>query len=90
MEVGEFARHVVRYCLIFSGSVTSWMRSPEHNARVGGVPTSRHLDGLAVDIVYEGARPGAEADRELASRGLIRIVEGDHDHVMVPRRPTDG
>jgi uncharacterized protein YcbK (DUF882 family) len=30
--------------------LTSWWRSPEKNEAVGGVSTSRHLSGLAVDI----------------------------------------
>lgn len=30
--------------------VTSWYRDSEHNSRVGGVPTSFHLEGLAVDF----------------------------------------
>jgi hypothetical protein len=34
--------------------VTSVWRSPERNAAVGGVPTSRHLTGEAVDFVPVG------------------------------------
>jgi len=30
--------------------INSAYRSPEHNAKVGGKPTSSHLKGLAVDI----------------------------------------
>ena len=30
--------------------ITSASRCPEHNARVGGMPDSAHLAGLAVDI----------------------------------------
>ena len=30
--------------------VTSWFRSPKLNAAIGGVPTSAHLKGLAVDF----------------------------------------
>lgn len=85
MEIGEFARAVQSYCLKFSGSVTSWLRSPNHNHLVGGVANSQHLTGEAVDVVYDGARPGAEADAELAQWGLLRIKENDHDHIMAPR-----
>ena len=30
--------------------VTSWFRTPELNAKVGGIPTSNHLKGLATDF----------------------------------------
>jgi hypothetical protein len=32
-------------------TVTSWLRTPEHNARVGGAPHSAHLTGLATDFI---------------------------------------
>jgi uncharacterized protein YcbK (DUF882 family) len=34
--------------------VTSWLRVPKHNARVGGKPSSKHLYGIAVDFVVQG------------------------------------
>ncbi len=85
MLVGVFAEHVFDYCLAFSGSVTSWCRSIARNAAVGGVANSQHLTGLAVDVVYDGAPPGPEATEWLAQRHLLRIPEGDHDHIMAPR-----
>lgn len=30
--------------------VNSWYRTPEHNARVGGVKNSQHVQGIATDI----------------------------------------
>lgn len=82
MELADFAAHVFDYCLAFSGSVTSWVRSVDRNAAVGGVRNSQHLTGLAVDVVYDGAAPGPEATAWLAQRHLLRIPEGDHDHIM--------
>lgn len=82
MDVRDFAAGVVAYCLAFSGSVTSWCRSVERNREVGGVPRSAHLVGLAVDVVYDGASPGPEADHFLGAHGLKRLPEGDHDHIM--------
>jgi uncharacterized protein YcbK (DUF882 family) len=34
--------------------INSAYRSPEHNARVGGVPNSQHVKGKAADIVVKG------------------------------------
>jgi hypothetical protein len=82
MDVETFARGVRAYRLTFSGSITSWGRTVERNAAVGGVANSAHLADLAVDIVYDGSAPGVEADRLLAAHGLKRIREGDHDHIM--------
>jgi hypothetical protein len=65
------------------GRVTSLLRSPEHNRRVGGVFNSFHLSGRAIDI---GRRPGVRhADIEAALRRAgYRLVEsldeGDHSH----------
>lgn len=82
MDVRDFAASAVSYCFAFSGSVTSWVRTVEHNGAVGGVPDSAHLRGLACDVIYDGSPPGDEADDWLAAHGLRRIREGDHDHLM--------
>lgn len=29
--------------------ITSWYRSPDHNDKIGGIPTSKHLLGMAFD-----------------------------------------
>ncbi len=71
--------------VIFPFSVTSWLRSRRHNESVGGVKDSRHLLGLAVDVVFD---PGVDtADFQLLATGLGLevIVEGDHLHVQEPR-----
>lgn len=62
-------------------TLTSWWRSPEHNARVGGVPNSRHLRGTAVDVVLprQFVRPFI-GDAEWI--GLKAIDEGDHVHLQ--------
>ena len=82
MTPGLFAELLVAYSHVFSASQTSGVRTMEHNAKVGGVARSAHLYGLAADVVYDGAPPGHEADAWLNGRGLKRIKEGDHDHLM--------
>lgn len=73
------------------GTITSWYRSPELNAAVGGVPTSFHTTGLAVDF-----RPADEFDKfEVVDilKGLriptIRkvIVYDDTGHVHISIHP---
>lgn len=39
------------------GIIISGVRCPAHNAAVGGVPTSRHTKGWAVDIMFQGKTP---------------------------------
>jgi putative chitinase len=49
--------------------VTSWYRNPAVNRAVGGVPTSHHAMGLAVDFRVAGM-PGLQAARILAASDL--------------------
>ena len=53
--------------------INSAYRSPEHNAKIGGVKTSQHLLGKAADIVIEGYTPDETADliEELIANGDI-------------------
>ena len=65
------------------GRVTSTLRSPARNKRVGGVPNSYHLRGRAIDIAR---RPGvshasiAAAFRAAGYRLIESLDEGDHSH----------
>ncbi|HEY6239370.1 MAG TPA: D-Ala-D-Ala carboxypeptidase family metallohydrolase [Burkholderiales bacterium] len=70
------------YCLAFAASERSGYRTVTHNRLIGGVAGSPHVHGVGVDVVYDGARPGDEADTWLASEGLRRIDEQDHDHLQ--------
>lgn len=51
-------------------SINSGYRSPEHNARVGGVPGSAHTKGLAVDL---RARNGQEIYKIVSSLMAVGI-----------------
>lgn len=63
--------------------LTSFIRSPATNARVGGRPGSYHLVGLAADFVL----PAADRGRFLAwvratwPAGMDVVDEGDHIHI---------
>jgi hypothetical protein len=65
--------------------ISSAKRSPEHNAAVGGSPTSEHLQGTAWDIVVPGGR-NAAAIQKLVAAGFPFdqiIDEGSHVHVGI-------
>jgi zinc D-Ala-D-Ala carboxypeptidase len=53
--------------------VNSWSRCPKHNQAVGGVPTSLHQRGIAVDLRVAGMTPAQvqEALRAHQECGLI-------------------
>ena len=71
--------------------ITSGQRSPEHNAQVGGVPNSAHLDGSAADIVPPEGMSFEELHDILAQYGFYILPEkgnrpsslagADHLHV---------
>ena len=42
--------------------LTNAYRCPEHNAKVGGVPSSQHIKGLAADIQVKNLKPSDVAD----------------------------
>src|SRR3981189_3224326 len=61
--------------------VTSWWRTAEHNAEVGGMPTSKHLTGDAIDVIWKGDGPDDGILRSVATGANVRVVrEGDHEH----------
>jgi hypothetical protein len=65
-------------------SVTSWLRSQEHNAKVGGVPNSAHRYGRAIDVVWDN-QPSIElVERCLAAFNTTVEIhftrETTHDH----------
>jgi hypothetical protein len=75
------------------GTVTSTVRDPEHNRRVGGSPRSYHLPssgGRALDIAR---KPGVRhADIEAAYKALgadliESLDEGDHSHFAFRKGP---
>lgn len=84
MTPTDFAARALFYASMMRGSVTSWFRTPEHNAKVGGHPQSKHMQGLGMDITYDG-RPfyDAAVRSHFANRlGLSMLDEKDHDHLQ--------
>lgn len=74
-------------CRTFRGSVTSWWRSPRHNASLasaGSVTNSQHMKGLAMDVTYDGEPPPAQGVKNILARyspSLQLVREGTHDHI---------
>lgn len=72
------------------GRVTSTLRSPAHNRRVGGVRNSYHLVNRAIDIAR---RPGVthwQIDNAFRSAGYFLVEsldEGDHSHFAFSATP---
>lgn len=57
------------YYLLGGFKITSWVRTKEHNSKVGGSPNSMHLTGLATDFVPLNCTP-EEARRKIKQAGI--------------------
>lgn len=53
--------------------ITSGYRCQKHNEEVGGVPTSAHTKGLAVDIAFKNSNQCFKIVRALYDAGFKRI-----------------
>jgi hypothetical protein len=84
VTVGDFAERLVLVALVVPFSVTSWGRSPKHNAAptVKGHPDSWHLLWLGVDAVLDNPADGESFERQCGRLGLRVLNEGDHYHVQ--------
>lgn len=70
--------------------VTSGWRSPQHNAEVGGVPTSGHLDGWCTDHAgpMRRLRRAAQLAHRIGCRQTLIHDSGTGVHLHVDwRRP---
>ncbi len=90
MSRAEFAEAVYTFCFLTGASVTSWIRTPSHNAEIGGVKTSPHLFGLGADVTYDYS-DSQERRKDCARRaGLRLLAERDHDHLQPLDWTPDG
>lgn len=77
----DFLTEVVSICIEYRCSVTSWIRSPAHNELVGGVPTSKHLTGDAVDVVLDDKELTGRFMKRATDIGMKVIPYKDHIHL---------
>lgn len=82
----DFAQQIAMLAAAFDLSVTSWWRSHKRNKAVGGKDDSRHLVGLAVDIVLDEGQDAVAFVKLAVALGLEVLAEGDHYHVQAPRQ----
>jgi hypothetical protein len=74
-------------CRRFNASVTSWWRSPRHNAGLpGSVTNSQHMNGLAVDLVFDGVTPSRAELAPFLSR-TMQDVRSEPGHVHLEQDP---
>ncbi len=80
--MSDFRDPIDLICAACGGSETSGMRSVKHNKFVDGVPSSLHLIGLAVDLIFD-SHEGRELAQAMATRvGFLVLDEGDHLHIQ--------
>lgn len=82
----DFLGHILTICTIYRASVTSWIRTAAHNAAVGGSKQSRHLDGMACDLVADSDSDNAAIINAAHRLSLDAVFEGDHIHIEADRR----
>ncbi len=65
--------------------ISSGVRCPAHNAEVGGVPTSRHLRGRAMDFRVEGMTSAQVLPLAKATPGIVYAyaIDGDYVHMDI-------
>lgn len=72
MAVATLHQRFEQAARMIDGTITSVFRSERVNKAAGGVETSRHLDGLAVDI-----KPRLHSPKEAAEKLYAAAVRGE-------------
>jgi len=63
--------------------INSGYRTPEHNRRVGGVPTSKHIEGKAFDIATHHLNSQQKRELIKRARQLFDYVKIYKTHIHV-------
>jgi len=79
-QINEFARKVSAAWYSKPFQVTSWWRSRESNARVGGHRFSQHLTAMAIDAVADDL---VELEVAMAVQGLRTVRYSTHVHAQL-------
>ena len=75
MTPREFSEIVLMLCRRFNLSMTSGYRTVKRNAEKDGHPKSRHLLGLAIDVVPDDWAMAPAAIEEARRQGIVAIHE---------------
>lgn len=68
--------------------VTSGLRSPEHNKRVGGAKNSKHLTNSARDVILKDPNClSYEKLWKIACKYGTGLLESDHLHIDIREEP---
>jgi len=82
MQMLDDAREIAEIPFI----ITSGLRTPEHNAEIGGVSNSAHLEGLAVDLATSSYHTTYRIVLGLLLTGFKRIeITKDHIHADIDK-----
>jgi hypothetical protein len=84
MTRSEFLERVNSLHAQFQFSETSGWRTAKRNKMVGGMPTSKHLNGFAVDCVLDDPAHANDFKVAIKAVGLSFLDEKDHIHVQIP------
>lgn len=82
MIAEEFLGKIILISMLIPISVTSWIRSKQHNKEVGGDLASLHIIALAVDVVPDDPRDGYRLEILCKRFGLHFRKESDHYHLQ--------
>lgn len=79
-----WALEKIRYAIGKPIIITSGIRCPEHNAEVGGATASKHMLGMAADVIVHDMKPCClEAVIQAIAPELQTIKYPKHVHVNI-------